>query len=137
MDSVSFKATDSYLWKAISRSWMDMKCLENCEVGDSSLIDVWHDKWLGGLRFIDEVEEIPLHLEDLRVIDLVQTDGKWNMNIIRAYFPSHLINRVLSVPLSSRDAGSYFPRWPGRNVNGFSVSEAYKLMNGFGEMVAY
>ncbi|GAU41265.1 hypothetical protein TSUD_349050 [Trifolium subterraneum] len=71
-------------------------------VGDGRKIDAWNEAWLDDGVIINERVNIPPHLLGMKVIELVDSDGKWNWSLITNWLPIEMIKKIAAM-LPPRD----------------------------------
>jgi hypothetical protein len=70
--------TDSTLWKNLIALTPKMEEHSFWSVRDGAVVDAWTHAWIEAGLHIDQIVEIPSHLQGLKVKDLINHDGGWN-----------------------------------------------------------
>lgn len=78
------KASDSYIWKALTACWDIIKGEVIWAVGDGNTINFWLDKWIDKTRSLcDIVNNVPTKMLHLRVTDYVDENMAWKVETLK------------------------------------------------------
>jgi hypothetical protein len=99
-------------------------------VGDGTLISIWADKWIAGLRkmspsvWIGEDED-----ELIKVAQLIDSDnGTWKVVLVRRNFITPEAEAILNIPLQCGDDGEDFWAWGLERTGIYTVKSAYRSL---------
>ena len=80
-------AANSHIWKAIANLWPIIVENEICIIGDGGNINVWQEKWINGsIKLIDVIPHIPSNFLNLRVKDLTDLNGEWDITLLNSLY---------------------------------------------------
>lgn len=94
--NVSEARSSSNLWRGVCRSWGHVK--DN--IGSFSSVNFWSDDWLPSIGpLINHVHGVVLdHLLGIRVGDLVNHLGGWELDVVEDRLPHHVRLSILGHP---------------------------------------
>jgi hypothetical protein len=122
----------SSLWKYIVKLSPKLDNLCFWAVGDGADVDAWQHAWIQeGMRVIDQINNIPEELLNIKVCDLVDDEGKWNWNLLQGWMPLSLKNRIAAILPPSPANGKDIQVVAGAGTDKFSVAVMYKLLCNF------
>lgn len=131
--SLQAKSTDSNLWKCIVDTWPAM--LDNIYwcVGNGNDISVWNDSWIvPGFKLKDPVQSIPSELSQIRVAELVDDHGHWNLAPIEHLIPQVIRHRIRAIIPPNIDNGIDLKLWPENSHGDFTLASSYSIFAGHG-----
>ncbi|KAK9929437.1 hypothetical protein M0R45_026537 [Rubus argutus] len=113
--------TPSYAWRSILHGRDVLNAGIRRHIGDGRTTNIWTEPWLPG-----EDLSSYFNLGVLLVSELLSAPGTWNIPLLSELFPSAIVNKILSIPLS---VNSHADRWIwGADKRGiFSVKSAYHV----------
>lgn len=100
-------------------------------MGDGTQVSVWDDcRIIPNCKLIDFGHQVPDDLRHLKVSDLIDESGEWNLNMIRETIPTQVLDRIGAIHPLDSSSDSDTRLWPGYNLGNFTVSSAYSLLDG-------
>lgn len=102
---IQYSLPGSNFWKCISHVWKHIKPNLQWRVGSGRDINCWNDTWLtSGAKLIEQITR-PLRDTEkfLRVCELVNFDGDWDLTCIARLLPEDIKNRILRMNPPSND----------------------------------
>lgn len=95
-------------------------------LGDGTTISFWFDKWLDKNQPVcDMVSEVPISMHDWKVVDCVDVNSKWKLDVLQEVLPAKMYNRLLAYPAPESSMGPVVVFWSGEIFGKFSVSSVY------------
>ena len=95
------------------------------KLGKGTSICFWDDRWLPDLSRLADVaiQELPKEFMEIKVADLISSEGEWNVSQFASYLPQDIVSFVLSqrVNLEEEDR----PSWRHTVSGEFSIRSAY------------
>ena len=83
------------------------------------------------LKIADLEIDIPTHMSNCMVADLVEESGNWQISELQQWLPSDIIAKIIAIPAPQEDYGNDVSVWPGGKSGDFSISYTYNAMCGF------
>jgi hypothetical protein len=72
------KPADSFIWKGVVQSWVNIRQFEEWSVGNGNVVHAWRDKWLGSnITLAQHMDSIPTDVSQWTVADMVNESGNW------------------------------------------------------------
>ncbi|KAA3465251.1 LINE-type retrotransposon LIb DNA [Gossypium australe] len=105
-DSIN-RSQCSHLWKSLAKIWPILRENLAWAIGDGVSVRCWKDPWIPGMGPL--ISKIPSFSNlDLNCIvkELVNSDGGWNLELLRVWLPEDVINRIIGIPPPHPDARS-------------------------------
>lgn len=128
--SCSFLSNDSPLRKEIVGVWPKLNPNIMICLGNGMTTRFWTDKWLQEESNLSSVARITVNEEDKlqTVSQFLNPQGNWNFNLLDAYLPSRIVQKIRSLPPPSPLNGVDSFVWL-RNQNGeFITRSAYNSL---------
>jgi hypothetical protein len=124
----SISAT-SWLWKGIikTKPLISLGACHNIHLHSS--LSVWNSSWIPTLPLFSP-SPLPHSLSalpDLKVSDLISSNGQWNFPLLVSIFTSSSVLEILKIPISPNPSSSYL--WTPSTNGLFSTSSAHKLIS--------
>ncbi|KAA3464882.1 LINE-1 reverse transcriptase isogeny [Gossypium australe] len=105
-DSIN-RSQCSHLWWSLSKIWPLLRKHLTWAIGDGTRIRCWKDPWVPGIGPL--ISKIPSFSNldlDCVVRDLVNSDGCWNLELLRVWLPEYVIKKIISIPPPHLNAGT-------------------------------
>jgi hypothetical protein len=80
---------------------------------------------------LDQIVDIPSHLNDKRLCELVDVEGNWNWLLLKNWLPANILKKIAAVTPPSDEHGSDERIMPGCSNNNFSVAGMYMYISGY------
>lgn len=127
IDCLKAMAYDSSLWKDIARSLPILLDTSMWIMGDGKSIKAWEDNWLGKEYCLNNYDVCILHnLRGVKVCDLVNDRGEWNVNLLSQWLLYQWVDKLQScVPRQVEPITDVFCL-AGINRKKFSVKTMYQ-----------
>jgi hypothetical protein len=88
-------------------------------------------RWIDEGIVLDQIVEIPQHLQGQKLLDLVDVEGRWNWSLFQSWFPAEILKKIAAVIPPSADQGDDARIMLGSSSNSFSVSSLYMNLSGY------
>ncbi|KAA3487438.1 RNA-directed DNA polymerase (Reverse transcriptase) [Gossypium australe] len=116
----------SHLWRALSKIWPTLREHLTWAIGDGTRVRCWKDPWIPGIGTLISKILFFSNLDlDCVVRDLVNSDGCWNLELLRVWLPEYVIKKIISIPPPHPDAGSDKVIWAQSTTGAFSIRSVY------------
>jgi hypothetical protein len=122
MTSSSSKATSSSLWKTLHNLQPMIDKLVVWSVGNGRRIKAWSEAWIEAGLLLEDFANIPENLRNMTVYDLVDNEGKWNLELLAEMFPYEIMMKIAAIVPPMDDYGNDEIIGIGSNKCGFSVT---------------
>jgi hypothetical protein len=122
MTSSSSKATSSSLWKTLHNLQPMIDKLVVWSVGNGRRIKAWSEAWIEAGLLLEDFANIPENLRNMTVYDLVDNEGKWNLDLLAEMFPHEMLMKIAAIVHPMDDYGNDEIIGIGSNKCGFSVT---------------
>lgn len=100
-----------------------------CEIEDGTSINVWHDIWLDQTtRLGDVVDHIPDNLINLKISDLSNITGDWNLELVTEIISVEYLKRLRDTPPPKAEDGPDRRVWASTKDGLFSIASAYSIL---------
>ncbi|GAU12817.1 hypothetical protein TSUD_73040 [Trifolium subterraneum] len=106
------------------------KVLLRLKVRNGSSVDAWNQIWIESGCRVSQLCVVPYQLQGARVCDLVDENGSWNWQLLEAWIPENIMNKIAAIPPPCEENGSDEPVGICNNSNGFSVTNMYEQLCG-------
>ncbi|KAL2928959.1 hypothetical protein RDABS01_034370 [Bienertia sinuspersici] len=124
LDSIPHSNT-STIWKDILKGREILSKGLIMGVGDGHDISLWYHHWVGdGPIYLLLPHEVPNYIAHWRVSYIIK-NGEWCLDDIAYLLPSHMIDAILAIPLSTTLAPKDFIKWRFNSSGVFSIKSAY------------
>lgn len=123
------KPTDSRVLKTTCAGLEVVR--EGCmyRIGNGEKINFWKDVWLKSSAPIDQLNEnIPRGGEMLRVYDVINDEGRWDLNRVLSLVPQNIITLIKSILVGLNHGAEDQIMWKYSNSGMFSVKSAYSML---------
>jgi hypothetical protein len=77
---------------------------------------------------VEQIVDIPHHLQDKRLFELVDEEGNWNWNLLNNWLPEAILNRIAAVTPPSTEHGDDERVLAGCNRDNFTVAGMYSAL---------
>ncbi|PNX84686.1 hypothetical protein L195_g046169 [Trifolium pratense] len=104
------------------------------ENSDELWIDAWSEAWIEAGLLLEEITDIPENMRDWKVHELVDNEGKWNLNILANLIPADILMKIAAIIPPKDEYGNDERVGIGRNNCGFSVAGMYNNICGHHEV---
>jgi hypothetical protein len=125
------RGTGSSLWKTLMALNHVIQMFSYWIVGDGKSIDAWQDTWLDEGIVLAQHVDIPQHLLGVKLYELVDLDGRWNLNLMKDWMPASLMKLIAAVLPPNEEFGNDERVLTGGNKMNFSVSDMYMKLCGY------
>lgn len=100
-------------------------------VGNGNDISVWNDSWIvPGFKLKDPVQSIPSELSPIRVAELVDDHGHWNLAPIEHLIPQVIRHRIRAIIPPNIDNGIDLKLWPENSHGDFTLASSTPFSQG-------
>uniref|UniRef100_A0A803QD31 Reverse transcriptase domain-containing protein n=1 Tax=Cannabis sativa TaxID=3483 RepID=A0A803QD31_CANSA len=128
-ESTDTKGSDSAFWKGVLRSREILCTNVMTMVGRGDSIDIWRQPWIPWLEyheFIATMDQVRRKFPQLRtVVDISNSDGSWNSDIISQIFGESMGDRICGIPrLPQSDTDVLV--WKGATDGVYTVRKGYE-----------
>lgn len=126
--SAKLGGNPSYVWRSLVETQALMKEGLVCRVGRGNNILVLNDPWLPDALnpYVTSRSEALHNAIVSNLMDL--STNQWDQDIIKDVFEERDANLILSIPISSDEADTWY--WNFEKMGGYSVKSAYRYMLG-------
>ncbi|MCI08434.1 putative ribonuclease H protein, partial [Trifolium medium] len=118
-NDVAIRHADSSLWKALLR--LKDQLLNNC-IRNGCSVDAWNQVWIDHGCRVNQLCSVPSQLQGARVRDLVNVNGEWNWELLEAWIPEVILNKIAAIPPPCEENGRDEPVGICSKNNGYSVA---------------
>jgi hypothetical protein len=127
--SPSSHSATSWLWKGIQKSKPILSLGVCHRIHKTTSLSVWNSSWIPTLPFFSPT---PIHMSktsfpDLKVSDLFNINGSWNLSLLISLFTSASVKEILKIPICPHLVNPFL--WTPSSNGLFSTSSAYRLIS--------
>lgn len=124
---LSVKLTYSSFYKSIVRLCPRIKDSCGWLLGNGRSLDAWDTRWISpNIRVVDLDLEIPTHLREAKVADLLDINGEWYWDILNHWLLQNIMDRMTGMTSLCTEVGPNAQIVIGDDNNLFLVKNAYK-----------
>ncbi|KAG5529761.1 hypothetical protein RHGRI_030220 [Rhododendron griersonianum] len=118
----------SFTWRSILSTSGVLRAGTKWVIGDGKKVDIWLDWWCGttplALLYPGD------HTNSNFTVSTLIVNGKWHLDSIAHIVDCNILQMIQNTPLPLVTQASDHPSWKGSPNGNFSVSAAYKMING-------
>jgi ribonuclease HI len=131
LNSRTTRASDSSLWKALDNVKPLMEKASLWSIGNGREIDAWKTAWIDENIALDKIIDIPSHLQNKRLFELIDDEGNWNWNLLHNWLPDDILKKIAAVAPPSIDHGPDERVLAGCSSENFSVAGMYTALSDY------
>ncbi|OVA00100.1 hypothetical protein BVC80_1327g3 [Macleaya cordata] len=121
------KKNSSWLWKCITKGFIQIKKFGVWEIRDGSRVDIWEDIWIPNITTLTEKPSIDTLSNINKVKDLsIEGTRVWNSDLLAICFDAQIVNKIKNIRIPSHGHDQF--RWSLNNNGNFSVKSLFEAM---------